>query len=106
MYALMSFTVSQRRREIGVRAALGADARRILGSILARAVRQLAMGVVGGLGLVVVVDRAVGGNFMTEGGLVLIPATALFMVIVGMLAAAGPARYGLRIQPTEALRSE
>jgi hypothetical protein len=106
MYALMSFTVSQRRREIGVRAALGADARRLLASVLSRAARQLAMGVVGGLGLVVIVDRVAGGNFMKEGGMLLVPATAIFMVLVGVIAAAGPARYGLRIQPTEALRSE
>jgi putative ABC transport system permease protein len=106
MYALMSFTVSQRRREIGVRAALGADARRILGSVLRRAAMQLAIGVAAGLTLVVVVDRVAGGQFTTTSGLVVIPATAIFMSIVGIIAAAGPARQGLRIQPTEALRSE
>jgi ABC-type antimicrobial peptide transport system permease subunit len=106
MYALMSFTVSQRRREIGVRAALGADARRILGSVLRRAAMQLAIGVAAGLTLVVVVDRVAGGQFTTTSGLIVIPATAIFMSIVGIIAAAGPARQGLRIQPTEALRSE
>jgi hypothetical protein len=107
MYALMSFTVSQRRREIGVRAALGASARRILMGVLARAAFQLGVGVLVGLVLVVVVDRLVsGGELMGRTGLIAIPVTALFMVAIGMLAAAGPARYGLRIQPTEALRSE
>lgn len=107
MYALMSFTVSQRRREIGIRAALGADARRILTGVLARAAGQLAMGVVVGLALVVVVDRLLlGGDVMQRAGLLAIPGTAAFMAMVGMIAAAGPARHGLRIQPTEALRSE
>jgi ABC-type antimicrobial peptide transport system permease subunit len=107
MYALMSFTVSQRRREIGVRMALGADGGRILTAVMARAALQLAIGVAIGLVLVVVVDRlASGGELMERTGLIVIPATALFMVIVGLLAAAGPARYGLRIQPTEALRAE
>jgi putative ABC transport system permease protein len=102
----MSLTVSQRRREIGVRAALGGRARHILMSVLARAALQLGMGVMIGLVLVVVADRLTGGELMSRTGLVVIPATALFMVAIGMIAAAGPARHGLRIQPTEALRSE
>jgi putative ABC transport system permease protein len=106
MYALMSFTVSQRRREIGVRAALGAGAHQILTAVLARAAKQLALGVGTGLALVVVVDRVLGGEFMSSTGLLIIPATVVFMVIVEMIAAAGPVRHGLRIQPTEALRSE
>jgi ABC-type antimicrobial peptide transport system permease subunit len=35
-----------------------------------------------------------------------VPAVALCMLAVGLLAAAGPARRGLRVQPTEALRAE
>ena len=45
IYALMSFTVSQRRKEIGIRVALGANARTLLASIFARAGGQLALGV-------------------------------------------------------------
>ena len=33
-----------------------------------------------------------------------VPMTAVFMIVVGLLAAAGPARRGLRVDPTEALR--
>jgi len=36
----------------------------------------------------------------------LLPVVSVFMVSVGLLAALGPARRGLRIQPTEALRAE
>ena len=106
MYAMMSFTVSQRRREIGVRSALGGSARHILTGVLGRAALQLGVGVVAGLALVVVVDRLTGGELMFRTGLLIIPVTAAFMVVVGLIAAAGPARHGLRIQPTEALRSE
>jgi hypothetical protein len=106
IYAMMSFTVSQRRREIGVRVALGADSRRILGGVLGRAAMQLAIGVGAGLALVLVVDRLLGGGFTSQTGLIIIPGTALFMTIVGIIAAVGPARHGLRIQPTEALRAE
>jgi ABC-type antimicrobial peptide transport system permease subunit len=53
-----------------------------------------------------VVDRVSGGGFTSQTGLLIIPGTALFMTIVGIIAAVGPARHGLRIQPTEALRAE
>ena len=106
IHALMSFTVNQRRREIGIRSALGASARGILTSILARALWQLALGVGVGLTMAIGLDVAAGGVLMDGTGLLVVPATAAFMVIVGLLAAAGPARRGLRVQPTEALRSE
>jgi predicted permease len=106
IHALMSFTVNQRRREIGIRSALGASARGILASVLARAVRQLALGVGVGLTMAIGLDLAAGGVLMGGTGLLVVPATAAFMLIVGLLAAAGPARRGLRVQPTEALRAE
>jgi ABC-type antimicrobial peptide transport system permease subunit len=106
IHALMSFTVNQRRREIGIRAALGADPRRLLTSVLARATRQLALGVAVGLALAVAVDRASGGELMRGDWPVAVPGMAALMLVVGVLAAAGPARRGLRVQPTEALRAE
>jgi len=106
IHALMSFTVNQRRREIGIRSALGASARRILASVLARAMRQLALGVGLGLTMAVGLDLAAGGVLMDGTGLLLVPGTAAFMLAVGLVAAVGPARRGLRVQPTEALRAE
>ena len=104
IHALMSFTVNQRRREIGIRAALGADARRILTAVLARATWQLGIGIVVGLALSFVIDRLSGGAVLGGHGLALAPGIAAFMAVVGLLAAAGPARRGLRVQPTEAIR--
>ncbi|MDF1504491.1 ABC transporter permease [Roseisolibacter sp. H3M3-2] len=106
IHAMMSFTVNQRRREIGIRAALGAPARRILGGVLARAARQLAIGVGVGLAAAGAPDAAAGGELLGGTGVLLVPGTAAFMLVVGLLAAAGPARRGLRVQPTEALRAE
>jgi hypothetical protein len=106
IYALMSFTVARRRREIGVRSALGADPRRILGSILSRALGQLAIGVVAGIGVATLLDLATKGAFTGGQAAVLLPAVAAFMVIVGLVATLGPARRGLRIPPTEALRDD
>jgi predicted permease len=106
IHALMSFTVNQRRREIGIRTALGAPARRIVANVLARASRQLALGVGVGLTVALAGDRLSSGELMKGAGLLLAPATAAFMLVVGLLAAAGPLRRGLRVQPTEALRTE
>jgi ABC-type antimicrobial peptide transport system permease subunit len=106
IYAMMSFTVSQRRKEIGIRAALGADAGQLLRSIFTKAALQLAAGVVVGTVLVLMIDRASEGELLGTRGLTLVPFTALLMVLVGLFAAIGPARRGLSIQPTEALRAE
>jgi putative ABC transport system permease protein len=106
IYAMMSFTVSQRRKEIGIRAAIGADARQLLGSIFTKAALQLASGVVAGIVLAFAIDRASDGEMLGPLGLRLLPLTALVMVLAGLFATIGPARRGLRIQPTEALRAD
>jgi putative ABC transport system permease protein len=101
IYAMTSFTVARQRREIGIRSALGADPRRLLRAIFARASAQLGAGVVVGLFLAALLQGPV-----AERGLILLPVVAALMVVVGLLAALGPARQGLAIQPTEALREE
>jgi predicted permease len=106
IYALMSFTVLQRRKEIGIRAALGAHPRRLLGSIFSRALGQLALGLGVGLSAAALLDLTTGGELMAGKGTLLLPAVAALMFVVGLLAALGPARRGLRIQPSEALRAE
>jgi predicted permease len=106
IYAMMSFTVSQRRKEIGIRAAMGADAGQLLRSIFTKAALQLAAGVVAGIVLALMTDRASEGELLGPFGRALVPVTAVVMTIVGLFATIGPARRGLRIQPTEALRAE
>ena len=106
LYTLMSFTVIQRQREIGIRIALGANANRVLGSIFSRALRQLAIGIALGLIAAGSLDFVAEGDALAGRSAILLPAVALLMLIVGLLAALGPARRGLRIQPTEALKSE
>ena len=106
IYAMMSFTVSQRRKEIGIRAAMGADAGQLLRSIFAKAALQLAAGVVVGIVMALTIEWASGGELLGSSGRALLPVTAVVMTIVGLFATIGPARRGLRIQPTEALRAE
>jgi predicted permease len=106
VYSLMSFTVSQRRKEIGIRMALGADWRRILASIFSRVLLQLGAGAALGAVLVFWFERGSRGVIMRGHAPVVLPAVALAMIVVGVLAALGPARRSLRIEPTEALREE
>lgn len=106
IYAMMSFTVARRRREIGIRAALGAGPRHVLTSILARAAGQLGVGVVVGLLLAAVLEWGTGGSIMGGKSFILLPIVSALMMGVGLLAALGPARRGLAVQPTEALREE
>jgi ABC-type antimicrobial peptide transport system permease subunit len=106
IYSLMSFTVSQRRKEIGIRMALGADRKRIVASIFSRALLQLGAGAALGAALGVVFERGSGGVIMRGHAAVVLPAVALVILAVGFLAALGPARRSLRIEPTEALREQ
>jgi hypothetical protein len=106
IYALMSFTITRRRREIGIRSALGAGARSVLWSVLSRAMGQIAIGIGVGIGLMALIDRATRGEMLGGSAALLLPAVAALMALVGLAAAVGPARRALRIQPTEALRAD
>jgi putative ABC transport system permease protein len=107
LYALMAFTVAQRRREIGIRSALGAQPGRLVAAVFKRAFLQVGAGAAVGMLAAYVVGRYV--PIEQVGGLPIpgvLPGAAAFMLLVGVLASLGPARRGLRIDPTEALRSE
>ena len=106
MYALMSFTVTRRRREIGIRSALGAGSGRVLAGILSTAILQIGIGVaIGVVGAPMIAHLA--GNTSTPRELVVNGiALILTMVVVGLLATIAPARRALRVHPTEALRAE
>ena len=103
----MAFTVAQRRREIGIRSALGAQPGRLLAAVFRRAFWQLGAGAAAGMLAAYLTGRYV--PIEQIGGLPIpgiLPGAAAFMLLVGVLASLGPARRGLRIDPTEALRSE
>jgi predicted permease len=107
LYALMSFTVAQRRREIGIRSALGAQPAQLVAALFSRAFWQIGAGSAVGMLAAYLVGRYV--PIEQIGGLPIpgiLPGAAAFMLLVGVLASLGPARRGLRIDPTEALRSE
>jgi len=106
IYSMMAFTVAQRRKEIGIRTALGADSADILRAVFGRALRQMAAGAALGVAIAALLEFATKGGLMNGNGEIVLPLVGLVMIAVGLLAAAGPARAGLRVHPTEALRQE
>jgi hypothetical protein len=100
IYALMSFTVAQRAREIAIRAALGANPRRIIAALFSRAIAQIALGVVAGAAVVsLTVMRSAEGAVLVGG-------VAALMTVVGLAGCFVPALRAVRIQPTKALKAE
>jgi hypothetical protein len=102
LYALMAVAVQRRTREIGVRIALGANPRRVLRTVLARAGCQLGGGIIAGNSIVLLI--AWRASAVTPDLLVTLVIMSVIMAAVGVLACTAPARRALRIQPTEALR--
>ena len=106
IYAMMSFTVTSRRREIAIRSALGAEPGRVLRSVFARASAQLGVGILLGTIGTLALDRATGSGPVHDGNSIVLVLVVALITTIGLLAAIGPARRGLAIQPTEALRAD
>jgi predicted permease len=108
LYGLMAYAVTQRRRELGVRMALGAEPRDVLRLVLTRALRIVAAGMVVGLagavGVTRVLQRFLFGVTPTDP--IVFAIVTLLLMAVGLLAAWLPARRATRIDPCAALRAE
>jgi putative ABC transport system permease protein len=109
LFSLMSVSVSRRTREIGVRVALGANARHVLAGIVAQAMVLMGSGVTAGGGLVLLVVALGGGPTGRPADDVVlfaawIAVTSAVMLGAGLLACVEPARRALRINPIDALR--
>ena len=108
VYGVLSFAVSQRVREIGLRSALGAKASDNVGLFLRKglglAVAGVAIGIVGALGLTQVVGPALLGTASTDTLSLAVPAMALLLVAV--VSCYVPARRAARSDPSSVLRGQ
>jgi putative ABC transport system permease protein len=103
LYALMSFTVSQRTREVAIRSALGARRWSIISTITRWAALHLAVGLaLGGVWAWVLLGRF--AEVQPINTPLTIAVTLGIAGIVGVLGCASPTIRGLRIQPSQALR--
>jgi len=108
IYALISYSVSQRTQEIGIRMALGASAHNVQARIVVQTLRLAAIGITIGVGASWAVARSLGG--LLFGVTATDPVTFLGMLVilatVATVAGYLPARRASRIDPLVALRAE
>jgi ABC-type antimicrobial peptide transport system permease subunit len=108
VYGVIAYAVGERRREIGVRIALGAAPGVLAGAVVLRGLRYAAIGVAIGLAGALAVTRVMRtllfGVSATDP--LTFAALSLFLVLVAVVASYLPARSAARTDPMVALRSE
>ncbi len=108
VFGVLSHSVSQRTREIGVRMAIGASPYRVLGGILGEGLAQVALGLVLGAVLSLLTARLLTGLLYGVSAVSITP----YLVVVGLLATVSliaclvPARRAMQIDPAVALRAD
>jgi ABC-type antimicrobial peptide transport system permease subunit len=102
------YVVSKRLRELGIRIALGANRREVLGAALGRAFRLLAIGSAAGIILGVLATRVLSYIVYqaTPKDPIVLGGVILSMLAVGLVAALIPARHALAVDPMILLREE
>lgn len=108
LYGVVSYLVSLRRQEVGIRMALGADAGGVLRMFFRQASTPTLAGMLVGLGIALASGRTLEG-FLYEVNPrdpLVFGAVAAVLVCVALVATALPARAATRISPTEAMRVE
>lgn len=104
IYAVMSFAVARRTREIGVRVALGATPARIVKAVFKQPLRQLGMGLLAGTVLVWALLGGTDNGVPTVKELLALGAYTAVVAAVFLIACVVPTRRALSVSPTEALR--
>lgn len=111
LYAVTAYAVTQQRRAIGIRVALGATHARVVADVLEHAARYVAIGAVAGIALAVVIANILATNLPGSVSVVrqwIVPfvAASLTLTAVAAVAALIPAARAARMNPTLALREE
>jgi putative ABC transport system permease protein len=108
IYGVMTYTVAQRAREIGIRMALGARAADVGWMVLGQALHLTAVGIALGLVAAVVVARWMSSLFFGVGAadVTTLAATSVLLLSAAVLASLWPARKAIRIDPGVVLRGD
>jgi putative ABC transport system permease protein len=108
IYGVMTYNVTQRRREIGVRVALGAQRGQVLRTILGEGMMTTGIGIILGVIAAVALTRTIRSLLfgVTPTDPVTFALVVLLLTMVATLASYLPARRATRVDPMEALRQE
>jgi ABC-type antimicrobial peptide transport system permease subunit len=108
LYGVMSYDVARRTREIGIRMALGAQRRSVVGLVMRQTMLLVIIGVVIGLGAALASTRLIASLLygLTPNDPLTIALAGLLLLTVAALAGYLPARRAARVDPMIALRHE
>ena len=106
LYGVISYSVAQRTREIGIRVAMGATRKQVLSMVMGQGLRFTAIGLALGQVLALILNRAIKGMLVgvKVTDLPTMFVTAFVLMLVAVLACYVPARRAARVDPMEALR--
>ena len=108
LYGIIAHGVAQRTRELGVRMALGAQVRDVVGLVVRGGMRLVVVGLLAGIGLALLGGRLLGSWLygISPYDPVALLAGPLVLVSVALVACWIPARRATRVNPTDALRGD
>jgi putative ABC transport system permease protein len=108
VYGVLSYTMSQRTQEVGVRVALGADGRRVTAMVVGEGMRLVGVAIAAGVAASVAAARLLQNQLYGVGAndVLTFSVVSLAMAIVAILACYVPARRASRVDPMVALRAD
>jgi predicted permease len=108
IYGVITYNVSQRWNEIGVRVALGATRGDVMRLVIGHAMKMTALGLAIGIGIALATGRVIANQLyeVKPGDPLVLAGVTLFLAVIALLASAVPAIRATRIAPTVAIRGD
>ena len=108
IYGVLAYSVNQRKREIGLRLALGAQRNDIIKMVLAQGMKLVLIGIVAGIAVAIPLTRLMSSLFFQVHSIdpLTYVGVSLFLALIALIASYIPARFATRVDPAITLRGE